>query len=93
MPTVHVDTEMIIVNNNNNANDHHHNNGDEKKNGNNNNGNNDYGKFVSWENEGRVYHTTRISNEWTEAYYMAAITGVVFEKIVQRAVEYAIKRP
>ena len=42
------------------------------------------GKYVSWENVGRVYHSTRISNEWTEAYYMAPITGVVLEKIIQR---------
>ncbi|KAL9186222.1 hypothetical protein ACHAXT_005460 [Thalassiosira profunda] len=51
------------------------------------------GKFVQWENEGRVYHSSRISSEWSEAYYMAPITGVVLEKIIQRAVEYTYKRP
>ena len=51
------------------------------------------GKYVSWENEGRVYHSTRISLEWTEAYYMASITGVVLEKIIQRAVDFTYKRP
>jgi hypothetical protein len=50
-------------------------------------------KYVSWENEGRVYHSTHISNDWTEAYYMAPITGVVLEKILQRAVDYPRKRP
>mmetsp|Transcript_7499 Transcript_7499/g.17009 ORF Transcript_7499/g.17009 Transcript_7499/m.17009 type:complete len:1132 (+) Transcript_7499:74-3469(+) len=55
--------------------------------------NNNIGKYVSWENEGRVYHSTQISNEWTEAYYMAPITGVVLDKIIQRAVEYTYKRP
>jgi len=42
------------------------------------------GKHVYWDNKGRVYHSTRISNEWTDAYYMAQITGVVLEKIIQR---------
>lgn len=51
------------------------------------------GKYVSLENEGRVYHSTRISSEWTEAYYMASITGVVLEKIIQRAVDFTYKRP
>ena len=55
--------------------------------------NSNIGKYVSWENEGRVYHTTQISGEWTEAYYMASITGVVLEKIIQRAVDYTYKRP
>ena len=49
--------------------------------------------YVAWENEGRVYHATRISGEWTEAYYMAALTGVVFERILGAAVEYARDRP
>lgn len=51
------------------------------------------GKYVTWSNEGRVYYTTQISNEWTDAYYMAPITGVVLEKIIQRAVDYNYKRP
>lgn len=50
-------------------------------------------KYISWENEGRVYHSTHISSEWTEAYYMAPITGVVLEKILQRAIDYPRKRP
>ena len=59
----------------------------------NSNSNSNMAKYLSWENEGRVYYSTKISNEWTEAYYMASITGVVFEKIIQRAVEYTYKRP
>ncbi len=55
--------------------------------------NSNIGKYVSWENEGRVYHSTQISKEWTDAYYMAPISGVVFEKIIQRAVDYSSKRP
>ncbi len=55
--------------------------------------NSNIGKYVSWENEGRVYHCTQISEAWTDAYYMAPISGVVFEKIIQRAVEYTSKRP
>ncbi|KAL7541031.1 hypothetical protein ACHAXR_010573 [Thalassiosira sp. AJA248-18] len=57
------------------------------------NNDNNIGKYVTWENEGRVYHSAHISNEWTEAYYMAPITGVVMAKIIQRAVEYTYKRP
>ncbi len=55
--------------------------------------NSNIGKYVSWENEGRVYHSTQISKEWTDAYYMAPISGVVFEKIIQRAVDYSSTRP
>ncbi|KAL7549360.1 hypothetical protein ACHAWF_012631 [Thalassiosira exigua] len=52
------------------------------------------GKYVSWENAGRIYHATRIDPAlWTEAYYMASVTGVVLEKILQRAVEYTYRRP
>jgi hypothetical protein len=54
---------------------------------------NSTGKHVSWDNKGRVYHSTRISNEWTDAYNMAQITGFVLEKIIQRAVEYVHKWP
>ena len=50
-------------------------------------------KYVSWENQGRVYYSNYISSEWTGAYYMAPITGVVMEKIIQHAVEYTYKRP
>ncbi len=57
------------------------------------NGSNSTGKHVFWDNKSRLYHSTRISNEWIEAYYMAQITGVVLEKIIQRAVEYVHKRP
>lgn len=57
------------------------------------NGSNRTGKYVSWDNKSRLYHSTRISSEWTDAYYMAQITGVVLEKIIQRAVEYVHNRP
>lgn len=50
-------------------------------------------KYVTWDNKSRLYHSTRISNEWTEAYYMAQISGVVLEKIIQRAVEYVHSHP
>jgi hypothetical protein len=51
------------------------------------------GKYVTWSNEGKVYYSTQISHEWSDAYYMAPITGVVFEKIIQRAADYNYKRP
>lgn len=51
------------------------------------------GKYVTWSNEGRVYYSTQISHEWSDAYYMAPITGVVLEKIIQRAADYNYKRP
>jgi hypothetical protein len=56
-------------------------------------GNNDFGKFATWSNDGRVYYSTQISDEWSDAYYMTSITGVVVEKIIQRAAEYNNKRP
>jgi hypothetical protein len=51
------------------------------------------GKYATWSNDGRVYYSTQISNEWTDAYYMAPITGVVLEKIIQHAADYNYKRP
>ena len=50
MPMIHVDMELMA------------------EAGNTNGDGNEYsiGKYVSWENEGRVYHSTQISNEWTE---------------------------
>lgn len=79
MPMVHLDTDLMGVANNGEWN-------------NNVDGYN-IGKYVSWENEARIYHSTHISTEWTEAYYMAPLTGVVMEKIIQRAVDYPNKRP
>jgi hypothetical protein len=52
-----------------------------------------YGKYATWSNDGRVYYSIQISNEWTDAYYMAPITGVVLEKIIQHAADYNYKRP
>jgi len=79
MPMVHLDTELMDMANNGewNTNVDGYN----------------IGKYVSWENEARIYHSTHISTEWTEAYYMAPLTGVVMEKIIQRAVDYPNKRP
>jgi len=55
--------------------------------------NNDNGKYVSWQNEGSIYYSTKISHDFTDAYYMASITGVVLEKIIQRAIQYIYKHP
>jgi len=55
--------------------------------------NNDNGKYVSWHNEGSIYYSTKISHDFTDAYYMASITGVVLEKIIQRAIQYTYKHP
>jgi len=55
--------------------------------------NNDNGKYVSWQNEGSIYYSTKISHDFTDAYYMASITGVVLEKIIQRAIQYTYKHP
>lgn len=60
---------------------------------NNENGNESGVKYVSWDNQGSIYYSTHISNEWSGAYYMAPITGVVLEKILEKAVEYPTKRP
>jgi len=80
MPMVHVDMEVMANYNN--------------EGGNNNNSNdNNMGKYVSWDNQGSIYYSTHISNEWSGAYYMAPITGVVFEKILEKVIEYPTKRP
>ena len=55
--------------------------------------NNDNGKYVSWQNEGSIYYSTKISHDFTDAYYMASITGVVLEKIIKRAIQYTYKHP
>ena len=81
MPRVHVDIEHVLGEKS------------ETATSDNDNIDNNIGKYVSWHNEGSVYHTTQISSEWTDAYYMASITGVVLEKIIQRAVEYTYKQP
>ena len=57
------------------------------------NDDNNIGKYVSWENQGSIYYSTHISTEWDGAYYMTSITGVVLEKILEKAVEYPTKRP
>ncbi|KAL7450811.1 hypothetical protein ACHAWC_002666 [Mediolabrus comicus] len=55
--------------------------------------NNNIGKYVSWDNQGSIYYSTHISNEWSGAYYMSSITGVVLEKILEKVIEYPNKRP
>eukprot|EP00984_Skeletonema_dohrnii_P009000 scaffold3374_cov115-Skeletonema_dohrnii-CCMP3373.AAC.1 len=81
MPMVHVDMEVMANYNN------------EGGNNNNNSNDNNIGKYVSWDNQGSIYYSTHISNEWSGAYYMAPITGVVFEKILEKVIEYPTKRP
>ena len=85
MPMVHDDMELVSnygIGGNNDDN-----------NNNDNNNNNNIGKYVSWDNQGSVYYSTHISNEWSGAYYMAPITGVVLTKILEKAVEYPMRRP
>ena len=49
--------------------------------------------FISWENVGKVYYTTRISSEvYTSANFMASMTGAVLNTILLEAVNYADKR-
>eukprot|EP00986_Skeletonema_menzelii_P009353 scaffold4250_cov125-Skeletonema_menzelii.AAC.2 len=79
MPMVHVDMEVLAKYN-------------EGRNDDGTN-NNNIGKYVAWDNLGSIYYSTHISNEWSGAYYMAPITGVVLEKILEKAVEYPTKRP
>lgn len=51
-------------------------------------------KFVSWENEAKIYYRTQIESEdWTEAYYMAPITGAVLSKMMDFALAYPALRP
>jgi len=49
--------------------------------------------FISWENVGRVFYTTKIVTEtYLSSYYMASMTGAVLNKILLEAVEYSDKR-
>ena len=49
-------------------------------------------KFLTWENEGKVYYTTQIaSTGYVSAYYMASVTGAVLGKILEKAVEYPME--
>jgi len=79
MPMVHVDMEVLASYYEGGNNDY--------------NKNNNIGKYVSWDNQGSIYYSTHISNEWSSAYYMSSITGVVLEKILEKAVEYPSRRP
>jgi hypothetical protein len=45
--------------------------------------------YVSWENEGKVYYTTSISNGYLTANYLASLTGAVLNDLLLTAVEYA----
>jgi hypothetical protein len=49
--------------------------------------------YISWDNVGKVYYTTKIVSEnFVSSYYMASMTGAVLEKILLQAVEYTEKR-
>ncbi len=49
--------------------------------------------FIGWENEGKVFYTTKIVTEsYLSSYYMASMTGAVLNKILVQAVEYAERR-
>eukprot|EP00980_Cylindrotheca_fusiformis_P006967 scaffold1469_cov119-Cylindrotheca_fusiformis.AAC.11 len=49
--------------------------------------------FLSWDNVGRVYYTTKIVSEhYLSSYYMASMTGTVLGKMLNKAVEYAEQR-
>ena len=88
MPMVHIDMEIMS---------NYYDGGDDgssiNNSNNNNNNNNNIGKYVSWDNQGSIYYSTHISNEWSGAYYMSSITGVVLEKILEKVIEYPNKRP
>jgi hypothetical protein len=49
--------------------------------------------FVSWENVGKIYYTTKIDTlQYTSAYFMASMTGAVLNKILFEALDYTLKR-
>lgn len=51
-------------------------------------------KYVSWENHAKIYYTLSIDEEkWTNAYYMAPITGAVLSKIVDYIIDYPTQYP
>mmetsp|Transcript_16391 Transcript_16391/g.20440 ORF Transcript_16391/g.20440 Transcript_16391/m.20440 type:complete len:661 (-) Transcript_16391:117-2099(-) len=52
------------------------------------------GKFVSWENEGKVYYNLKIdSSQYLTAHYIAPVTGAVLSKVLSLAVEYTSLHP
>jgi hypothetical protein len=56
------------------------------------------GKFVSWQNEGKIYFETQIGefnlvDRWETANYMAPVTGAVLSKILDYAVDYTTHYP
>jgi hypothetical protein len=49
--------------------------------------------FITWENVGKVYYTTKIAtDEYQSAYYMASMTGAVLNQILFEAIDYTGKR-
>ena len=49
--------------------------------------------ILTWDNESRVYYTTKIVSErYISSYYMASMTGTVLEKMLAKAVEFAEER-
>ncbi|KAL3944656.1 MAG: hypothetical protein SGBAC_001264 [Bacillariaceae sp.] len=49
--------------------------------------------ILTWDNEARVYYTTKIVSErYMSSYYMASMTGTVLEKMLAKAVEFADQR-
>lgn len=51
-------------------------------------------KYVSWENHAKIYYTLSIDEEkWTNAYYMAPITGAVLSKIMDYITDYPTQHP
>ena len=85
MPMVHIDMEIMS---------NYYDGGDDGSSSiNSSNSNNNIGKYVSWDNQGSIYYSTHISNDWSGAYYMSSITGVVLEKILEKVIEYPNKRP
>ena len=45
--------------------------------------------FITWENVGKVYYTTKIAtDEYQSSYYMASITGAVLNQILFEALGY-----
>lgn len=50
----------------------------------------DISAFLSWDNVGRVYYTTKIvSDNYLSSYYMASMTGTVLGKMLGKAVDYS----
>jgi len=49
--------------------------------------------ILTWDNEARVYYTTKIVSErYMSSYYMASMTGTVLEKMLAKAVDFAEQR-